>query len=725
MLSLAGRQQRADTCNSRVTPAPRVKMKASETSLQRIIEGQNQYVVPLFQRTYSWDTKEWTVLWDDIAELCEEEVPRKHFMGSIVTMPTQSVPEGVAKYLLIDGQQRMTTILLLLAALRDRATELGVGTLAPEIEQTLLKNVFKQGTEAFKLLPTQGDRTAFTQIILAQKPEDGAPITKAYRFFGKVIRANDYDLEKLKRIIVNNLVLVSIVLDRDDNPHLIFESLNAKGRALSQADLIRNYFFMRIHVDEQEKLYVQYWKPMQESLGTDLTECIRHFLMRDGPNVKQGEIYFALKDHADRKSSAEVLNYLQEVVRFAGYYAKLLHPEREPDPAIRERMSRLNRIEVTTAYPFLLNVYDDYAGGRISKGRFLEVLDALENFTVRRWVCAVPTYGLNKIFPPLYGQAKSRGDFVMGLKEVLSTKNYPPDAEFRTRLTSNKLYGQSERVTKTKLILERIEQSFEHREAVDPETLTIEHVMPQTPTAWWQEHLGEAWQVVHDTLLHTLGNLTLTGYNGPLSNDPFPAKRAILAKSHLELNRSFEMTEAWGQQDIKHRADVLAERALTIWPYFGSPEPVVDAPDQNSTFDAAGLRTEAIERVSRYLGTSLVKVGPANFSSKDGDIRIVCLASQPYEQSNGTNYWFGSTPAHKEFLVDCKAGFIALACGSASRVIVLRSAEFIPALENMHQTAGQHWHIRVFWRDASVSIEQTRGKVNLDVSKHIIPALGV
>ena len=245
-------------------------------------------------------------------------------------MPTQSVPEGVAKFLLIDGQQRFTTTFLLLAAMRDKAKLHETGKLAEEINNTLLKNPYKEGNDAFKLLPTQSDRDAFLQIIRGEAISNDSQIAKAYRFFEKKLRvAGMENLEKLKQVIVSNLVLVSIVLDREDNPHLVFESLNAKGRVLSQADLIRNYFFMKIHVDEQEKQYGALRKPMQDKLGEDLTEFIRHFLMKDGGVVKQGEVYFALKDRADTKSPREIIEYLAEISRYADLYSKLLHPERE------------------------------------------------------------------------------------------------------------------------------------------------------------------------------------------------------------------------------------------------------------------------------------------------------------------------------------------------------------------------------------------------------------
>lgn len=365
------------------------------------------------------------------------------------------------------------------------------------------------------------------------------------------------------------MVLVSIVLDREDNPHLVFESLNAKGRALSQADLIRNYFFMKIHVDEQERLYGMYWTPMQDRLGEDLTECIRHFLLKDGGRIKQGEVYFALKERADGKSPEQVVEYLQEITRYAEFYAKLLHPELEPSALISRQMKRINRVELTTAYPFLLNIYSDYTTGKVSEGEFAEVLGVLENFMIRRFVCGVPTYGLNKVFPALYAQVSQNTSVIAGLKDALRTKNYPRDAEFRERFVSSKLYGSGDRTEKTKIILERLEESFEHLEPVAFSSLQIEHVMPQTLTDSWKAALGDNWETVYDLLLHTVGNLTLTGYNAPLSNDDYARKRAILLSSHLELNKYFETVTAWNDQAIRQRAEALASKALVVWSYFG------------------------------------------------------------------------------------------------------------------------------------------------------------
>ena len=236
-------------------------MQAKETKLQDIIEGTKQYVVPLFQRTYSWTPKEWEILWKDLVELCESENPRTHFIGSIVNMPTVSVPEGVAKYLLIDGQQRLTTIFVLLTLLRNKAREALNGRFADEINNTLLVNQYKDGADFYKLMPTQVDRKTYQNFINGNPHEVENQLTRAYDFFDKKLKQVELEHEKIKKIITSFFSVVSIVLDADDNPYLVFESLNAKGRPLTQADLIRNYFFMRIHIDKQDEVYNLYWGP--------------------------------------------------------------------------------------------------------------------------------------------------------------------------------------------------------------------------------------------------------------------------------------------------------------------------------------------------------------------------------------------------------------------------------------------------------------------------------
>ncbi len=544
-------------------------MQASEIKLQQIIEGTVQYLVPLFQRAYSWKKSEWQMLWDDLIELCSTDNPRPHFMGSIVTMPATSVPEGVTKYLLIDGQQRLTTVFILLAALRDIAKQ-SEEELAEEINNTILVNPYKRGLDRYKLQPTQLDREVFHKIIDIQSPTDGSGISDCYSFFSKQIRQSKLELPEIKKVICSSFSLISVVLGIDDDPYLVFESLNAKGRPLTQADLIRNYFFMRIATDKQESVYAEYWQPMQHLLGEKITDFIRYYLTKSGMEVSEKKIYSEIKDRINRK---DALDTLKDLFSFSQYYAKLLNPEQEPKENVRKYLHRLNRLEIVTIRPFLLNCYDDWIQLKITENDFISVLQILENFILRRFVCNVHTRGLPKIFTFLYSQvskdtALASETFIGRLKLALQNRDYPEDSEFKTRLMEVDLYGKN-RSKKGKLILESIEAFFNHKEKVSFDDLSIEHIMPQTLNQWWQEHLGEDHAVTHELLVHSLGNLTLTGYNSELSNEDFLTKITHFEKSHLELNKYFLTQESWRRKEIETRAEYLADIALHIWSYFG------------------------------------------------------------------------------------------------------------------------------------------------------------
>lgn len=311
--------------------------------------------------------------------------------------------------------------------------------------------------------PTQADRASFQDIIHSKRPLNDGKISKAYQFFANKIQQEHIDIQKLKKVISDYLSVVSIVLDKEDDPHLVFESLNAKGRSLTQSDLIRNYFFMKIHINEQDSIYAQYWKPMEDAFPDNLTECIRHYLMKDGAIVKQTEVYFSLKD---RINQGNALAQLKELARFAEYYQKFVRPEKETDPKIRRALDRLKRLDVATAYPFLLNCYDDYCQAKLTASELVKILQIIENFVIRRFVCNISTKPLNKIFATLCVQIKDRNSvqFIDELKAILQTKGYPKDTEFRARLIDAKLYGAGDRATKTKLILETFEESYQHKE---------------------------------------------------------------------------------------------------------------------------------------------------------------------------------------------------------------------------------------------------------------------
>jgi uncharacterized protein with ParB-like and HNH nuclease domain len=547
-------------------------MQAKETKLQDIIEGTKQYILPLFQRSYSWDKKEWDILWDDLCELAELENPRSHFIGSIVNMPTTSVPEGVSKYMLIDGQQRITTVFIILALLRDLANHNEEKEFAEEINNTLLVNPYKKGSDYYKLMPTQIDRDEFQRLIQNQLDGTDSQIKKAYGYFDSKLKRNPIEKNLLKKLITNYLSIVSIVLDNEDNPYLVFESLNAKGRPLTQADLIKNYFFMRIHLDQQNEVYSRYWQPMEARLGDKLTDYIRHYLMMDGSIVKQNDVYHSLKEKVDQNNAIE---YLGNLSKTSVYYQKMIAPENETNISVKKYLQRLNRIEVTTAYPLLLNFYKAFADNSISTDQFTQLLKLLENYLIRRFVSGLPTNQLNKVFPTVIIALNSnyQNQYIEGIKSILPTKGYPKNSTFRKSILESKLYGGGDRSIKTKLILETIEESFAHREVVPFTNLTIEHIMPQTLSEWWQNYLGNEWEIVYELQLHNIGNLTLTGYNSELSNDDFYSKKKLYTESHLEINKYFANVNEWKKTDIERRARTISEIMIKIWSYFGNDDP--------------------------------------------------------------------------------------------------------------------------------------------------------
>jgi len=552
-------------------------MNASTTHLQTLLEGVKQFVIPLFQRPYTWGNKnEWKVLWEDIYELYLNENPKPHFIGSIVTLPQTSVPEGVSKYSVIDGQQRLTTLIVILLIIRDKYREIVDNRNADRINEYLLVNKYQDNIDYFKLLPSQkfSDRETYFSIVNSKNVDSSNQISKAYIFFEKKIRlTKDLDLIKIEKIITNYLSLVSITLDINDNPYLVFESLNAKGTPLNASDLIRNYLFMRIHINNQTDLFNEFWDPMEKNLEDNLTEFIRHYLMKDGSIVNKSDIYFTLKNKVNVDNAIE---YLKSLHKFSSYYYKLIRPENEVNSNISARIKRLNNIEVTTSYPMLLNFYEAYDNNLIDEKQFDDILYLLENYLIRRFVSRKPTRELNKIFPSVIRNLVFDDTLYESFKNSLASKGYPKDYEFQQGFSIMKFYGGADLNTKTKFILNTIESHYEHKERVLDKNLNIEHIMPQTLNEQWKEELGENHAEDHEIYLHSIGNLTLTAYNSELSNNSFFEKKKLLQQSHLEINKYFNNIEKWNKESIERRTNDLFNVCNEIWKFFGPDNILID-----------------------------------------------------------------------------------------------------------------------------------------------------
>jgi uncharacterized protein with ParB-like and HNH nuclease domain len=547
-------------------------MRAQHTSLRELIEGREiRYGVPLFQRPYSWGKKQWKTLWDDIENLAKDDAhSSSHFLGAIVTMQERYAPEDAARFTLIDGQQRLTTIFIFLALLRDKLNELGEAELATQIHENWLVNRFQKGDDHLRLALTQGDQEAFQQLVVERTVSGNSKIGQCYEYFEEQLGKSKLQPRDLRNAIASRLIVVSITLDESDNPYLVFESLNAKGMPLTQADLVRNHVLMKLPSERREAVYRKHWEWMQNTLGDEMTEFLRHYLMRGTGFVRQDEVYTTLKAQNNHLDSEQML---ADIARFAGYYQRFIKPETEPQENLRRALERLKRLKATTIYPFLLQCYDDYENRRMTQEELLAVLGTLENYLIRRFVCGYPTNTLNKIFPLLHRKVtERRGNFVQALREELASQGYPNDREFRQRLIEFPLYRAGNRAERARLILERLEEFDSPREHVNFSELSVEHVMPQNLTDEWREALGDH-VGQHADYVHRLGNLTLTAYNSELSNSNYARKRQIYSTSNVKINCYFQNVETWNIQAIEQRSEQLAEDALKVWNYFCSARP--------------------------------------------------------------------------------------------------------------------------------------------------------
>lgn len=545
-------------------------MKADGTQIRIFLEGTKQFIVPLFQRTYSWKKENIQKLWEDLEDT-KNSNESTHFFGSFVTMPVPSSASGVSKYTIIDGQQRLVTIFIFLAALRNRIIEIQPEyEKRDEINELYLINKYHP-EDTYKVVPTQADRNIFFTVLNEVDPsvENDHLIIETYKSFSDKLSAIDdlNEIVSLKDTILSKFSVVDIRLENGDDPYLIFESLNATGTPLTQADLVRNYLFMRLEPNNQQDVYDKIWFPMQEDLQDYLEDFVRHYLAMDGDIPNFNKIYATFKGIADKraKSEEDVIDIMKEYSKYSKYYYILLHPK-ESEEELKGYFEKLDRLEVTTSYPLLLKLYDDYSNKKLSINDFSECLHVIETYIVRRAVCGIPTNVLNKYFPTIY-KSLDQTDIIHSLKNKLKSgtgaRRMPNDYEFKQCLQERKFFG--DRILQ--YLLEELEK-YNNKEVVNFEELQIEHIMPQTPSEAWKKELGSGWELTYQKYLDTLGNLTLTGYNPEYSNKLFIEKRDMekgFKDSGLQLNRDLAKLEKWTEKEIIDRAEELSEIGLEIW----------------------------------------------------------------------------------------------------------------------------------------------------------------
>jgi len=555
-------------------------MKATEAGLLAFLKKSPQFVIPIYQRTYSWTDKECRQLWSDILRTGSNSAISVHFIGSIVYIEAGlSQVSHQSPLLVIDGQQRLTTVMLLLAALATALaeTEPVDGFSARKLRNYYLLNPEETGERHYKLLLSQTDKTTLTAIISGneQPREHSIKVMQNFALFEELLADCKDDYTAVCNGLAK-LVVVDIALNRDqDNPQLIFESMNSTGRELSQADLIRNFILMGLEPVLQTRLYEQFWRPMelafgQEAYGTHFDAFMRHYLtVKTGEIPRLAEVYEAFKGHARSPKTAEagIEALVKDIRDFARYFCAMALGA-EPDDELKLALHDLRELKVDVAYPFLLELYHDYATSVLSKADLIEAVRLVEAYVFRRAICAIPTNSMNKTFGT-FTRALKKDRYLESIKAHFLTlpsyRRFPQDEEFQRDIQTRDLYNFRSR----SYWLRRFE-NYGRKERVAVDEYTIEHIMPQNEdlSASWKNALGPDWDRVHKTWLHTLGNLTLTGYNSEYSDRPFLEKRDMAGgfrESPLRVNAGLGQLDRWDEETIKARAVKMAANALNVW----------------------------------------------------------------------------------------------------------------------------------------------------------------
>ncbi len=544
-------------------------MEADATPLLNFIKGnqKNQLVIPIYQRLYSWEKEQCKELWDDIIKIGGDDKMDGHFIGSILYV-LDGITHSDNTLLIIDGQQRLTTITLLLTALRNHLSD---EVKRKEIEDHYLINSDKDGDKKFRLILSESDKDTLLYLIDKDRRKPSEPSLKIVENF-KLFEEWVSNTDKLETIFkgLEKLTIVWISLGKKDDPQLVFESMNSKGMELAQTDLIRNYIVMETEIEKQEGFYNKYWRAMEEDFKQNkkwFDRFVRHYLTiktREIPNINK--VYVALKDYR-QKEGIGIEDLLKDLQKYCGYFCQIVF-KKESDKDLNKALGFLVDLEMDVIYPLLLELYSDYSDGVLSKADFIPIIALIESYLCRRAVCGLGTNSLNKVFPS-FTKHIQKNEYFKSLKAhfgyLTEKQRFPNNDEFKDLFITIDFYN----FKKNRYFFERLE-NFDRKERVPTHEYTKEHIMPQTLTEEWEKDLGENFKEIHNKYLHTIGNLTLTGYNHEYSNKSFQEKRDMeggFKNSPLRLNQGLRDLKSFGEEEIKKRANVLADLALKIWTY--------------------------------------------------------------------------------------------------------------------------------------------------------------
>ena len=620
-------------------------MTAVNAILTRLLDGTKQFVIPVFQRDYSWTTEQCYDMWKAIVSASESDGNGGYFLGSIVYVQTDPSGATFQSWLVIDGQQRLTTLTLLLIALRDRIedTSWAGGDDSPtadRINQYFLKNVLEPGDRSYKLLLRRADEMTLKTLIDGGDVSDlrenkSETLSNAYGFFVEQWKEPGVDFDKLYHGI-GRLHVVDVTLDRDiDNPQLVFESMNSTGVDLSQSDLVRNYILMDLGESEQTRLYDIFWSKIEgyfRASRNAFDSFLRDYIAlrtKTSKQTRSDRIYDAFKGFWRPDSDRQDL--LEDMSRLARMYASFRGIEPILDAKLGAAMRNMRSLNITQGL-VIMRLYECHYGKLLSLDEFVHAIRLIESYLFRRAVLGLQTRDYWAVFARVAHGIESNGAFdslQVALARLRDNYRFPSDFEFSRALREINLYD----LRICKHTLDCIENA-DQREPSPVHDYSIEHIMPQNIAGVedWQRMLGEDWHDVHAKWVHRLGNLTLTAYNATYSNRSFQAKKEVdggFLQSAVRLNQYVREQEQWTEIEMEQRGNTLAAGALDIWPYHNVNEAEIQALDVQDLQNRAAERSvdELVlsERVRTLLDTTLGRVRELGSVIEIIEHKSVCL----------------------------------------------------------------------------------------------------
>lgn len=577
-------------------------MQAINNPFAVLINGNKQFIIPAFQRDYSWTTEQCAQMWDDIAFAGSNE-GHDHFMGSFVYIAGESPSAVFSSWLVIDGQQRLTTLTLLAIALRDHIRETNWHGQEPtpnQIDAYFLKNEHESGSRSYKVALRRHDNATLRALVDGKDPSEVANrselIVEAYRHFRRLLNSPDADPHAVYRGI-GRLKIVDVTLHRHlDDPQRVFESLNSTGVDLTQSDLIRNYLLMGLPEPEQTRMYDDYWSKIEtlfRTAGSAPDTFLRDYIalkQQTATQARADQIYAEFKDFWKPSDTDSLISLLEDMVRFAGYFTAFLRPDQIDSKPLSNEMRQVRSLGTAHAM-LVMRLYHCYEEARLTLDDFIRALNLISSYLVRRSVVGMQTRGYWAIFARIAHSIRDEAPFET-FQVALARQNYrfPSDAEFISSIQERDLY----RLRICWHILAQLENAGQN-ESSPVNDYSVEHIMPQSieNVAEWKRMLGDRWEEDHQMWLHRLGNLTLTGYNSRYSNRPFEEKKTICGgfeQSAVRLNGYVRKQTQWTASEMEERGHNLASRAVAIWPHHHADEELILAEELQD------LRTRANRR---------------------------------------------------------------------------------------------------------------------------------